>query len=253
MEERKSMMKNLSAVIVNSRAGRHLKTPVPMLAFGDTTILNRTLTSYLDAGFSEVIVVLSYRGSEVQASLGPLAGRVQVVSTAHVDEEFGGLIRFGLERVSPSAKGFAIGTGDQPLLDKELLKTLGDRFTSSKTKILVPVCQGQLGYPVFFDASFLAEFRRLPPHGEVWDILKSHPTEVLDHGLYQTAVVRHVDDIEDYHAMLKMAGLPIPEPEEEEEEPVSSDGQQPSPATGATAGAESGLLGPVGRIESTEG
>jgi molybdenum cofactor cytidylyltransferase len=242
------MMKNLSAVIVNSRAGRHLKTPVPMLPFGDTTILNRTLTAYLDAGFREVIVVLSYRATEVQTSLGPLAGRVHVVSAAHVDEEFGGLIRLGLERISNSSKGFAIGTGDQPLLDKALLTALGDRFSSSKTKILVPVCQGQVGYPAFFDVALLAEFRRLPPQGEVWDILKAHATDVLDYGVFQTAVIRHVDDTEDYHAMLRMAGLPIPEPEEEEEA-ASTAGQQP--AAGATSGADSGVLGPVGRIETT--
>ena len=239
------MTKNLSAVVIGSRTGRHLKTPVSVLPFGETTILNRTLSAYLEAGFTELILVLSYRAAEVQASLGDLAGKVQLVTAADPDEEFGSLMRSGCERVSSSARGFALGMGDQPLLQPAFLTALGEKFVSSKSKILVPVCQGHLGFPVFFDISLASEFKKLPPQAELWDLLKARGQDVFDCGVYETAVVRHVDDMEDYHAMLRLAGLPIPETPPEIE-----------PGNGATPESamapEAGFLGPVRRVEAVE-
>ncbi len=205
------MMKNLSVVIVGSHAGRHLKMPVPLLPFGDSTILNRTLSAYLDAGVSEIVLTLGYRGAEIQAALGPLASHVQSVIATNPDEELAWLIRQGIEKINPTAKAFAIGMGDQPLLTHELVDHLASRFSASKSRIFVPVCQGILGYPVFFEASMAAEFKKLSPRGGPWDVIKTHGSDVHDHQLYDTAVIRHVDDTEEYHEALRLAGLPIPE------------------------------------------
>ncbi len=237
------MMKNLSAVIVASRTQRHLKTPVPLLPFGDTTVLGKTASAYLDAGFSEVILVLGYRGTEIQASLGPLAGKTQILIAPIPDEDFGGLVRRGIEKISSSAKAFAIGVGDQPLLEKDLLENLADKFSASKAKILVPVCQGALGYPVFFDVSLAQEFRRLPAGAETWDVLKAHADEVFDYGTFHTSVARHIEDMDDYHAALAIARLPIPEIAP----PVAPGSNGTSPDTASPG--DGGATGQVSRIE----
>lgn len=237
------MMNHVSAVIVGSRSGRHLKTPVPLLPFGDKTVLQRTLSAYLDAGFSEIILVQGYRASEVQNSLGPLADRVQMVMPPLPDEDYSVLIRRGLERISASAAAFAIGLGDQPLLTPELLSELGDRFASIRPKILVPVCQGFLGHPVFFDMSLVSDFRKLPAHGETWDVIKAHGSEVHDYGVYHTSVIRHIEDVDDYHELLHLAGLPIPEPMANE---VEGNGV-PQPDTGTRT--EGSAFHPIGRVE----
>ena len=237
------MMKNVSAVIVSNRTGRHLKTPVPLLPFGDTTILGRTLLAYLGAGFSEIVLVLSYRASDVQASLGPLAEKIQLATSADPDEEFGSLLRRGCEKISPASKAFAIGMGDQPLLTTELITELAHKFTAAKARILVPVCQGHVGFPSYFDMSVLPDFKKLNPRQEICDVLKARASEVVDCGVFETAVARHVDDLEDYHAMLRMAGLAIPQLPETAED---GNGTQPEPAQGT----DPGILGQVRRVDS---
>jgi molybdenum cofactor cytidylyltransferase len=235
------MIKDLSAVIVGSRSGRHLKTPVPLLPFGEETVLQRTLNAYLTAGFNEIILVQGYRSSEVQASLGTLANKIQFVGSSLPDEDFGTVLRRGIEKLSPSAKAFAVGLGDQPLLTSELVGQLAERFAAGKSKILVPVCQGFLGHPVFFDISLAAEFKKLPAHGETWDVIKAHGTEVLDYGVYHTAVIRHIEDVDDYHDLLRLAGLPVPEPAAREAEGNGGPPFEPPP--------RHDVIQSVGRVE----
>jgi molybdenum cofactor cytidylyltransferase len=204
------MSKNLSAVVLASRTHRHLKTPVPLLPFGESTVLARTLTAYLGAGFDEVLVVLGYKATEMEASLHSLAGKVRVVASPHPDEDFAGLVRRGMEQLPSSCKAFALGIGNQPLLEPALVKELATVMAAKKAKILVPVWQGQIGYPAFFDISLAQEFKALPAHGETWDVIKKHGGEVLDYEVHHTSVVRYVEDMEDYQALLTLAGLPVP-------------------------------------------
>jgi CTP:molybdopterin cytidylyltransferase MocA len=211
------MMKNLSAIIVAARSGRRLRTPIPMLPFGDTTVLGRTLRAYLDAKFSEIIVVLGYRGEEIRASLGDLGSKVVTVQAPNGDEPYADLLRLGAERLSASAKVFAIGRGDQPLLGKEILEVLGAAYAATKGKILVPTWQGLVGHPVFFDVAFAADFRDLAAPAETWDIIKAHAEQVEDREVQYTAVVQGIEDRDDYFDALRCAGLPVPEPAPREE------------------------------------
>jgi molybdenum cofactor cytidylyltransferase len=211
------MMKNLSAVIVAARSGRRLRTPIPMLPFGETTVLGRTLRAYLDAKFTEVIVVLGHRGEEIRASLGDLAAKVVTVQAPAGDEPYADYLRLGVERLSSSAKAFAIGRGDQPLLGKEALEELGTAFVAAKGKILVPTWQGALGHPVFFDVSFAGDFRRLAAPAETWEVIRAHSEQVEDREVQYTSVIQGIEDRDGYIEALRAAGLPVPEPTPREE------------------------------------
>ncbi len=211
------MLKNLSAVIVATRSGRRLRTPIPMLPFGDTTVLGRTLRAYLDAGVGEVIVVLGHRGEEIRASLGEVGDRVSIVQAPTGEEPYADLLRLGMERLSPSTKAFAVGRGDQPLLSPELLEELSTAYSATKGKILVPTWQGSIGHPVYFDASLAGDFRRLEAPAETWDVIRAHADQVEDREVQYAAVVQGIEDREDYHEALRGAGLPVPEPSRREE------------------------------------
>jgi molybdenum cofactor cytidylyltransferase len=226
------MMKNLSAIIVAARSGRRLRTPIPMLPFGDTTVLGRTLRAYVDAKFSEIIVVLGYRGEEIRASLGDLAGKIVPVQAPAGDEPYADLLRLGVERLSGTAKAFAIGRGDQPLLGKEIIEELGTAYAATKGKILVPTWQGAVGHPVFFDVSFAADFRRLAAPAEIWDVIKAHAKQVEDREVQYIAVTQGIEDRDDYFDALRCARLPVPEPAPRPE---------PTEIAGGSAGGEDPL------------
>lgn len=205
------MTRNLSAVILGTPSGPRLKTPIALLPFGESTVLNRTLSSYLDAGFAEVVLVLGTKAAEIREALGDLAGRVRVVESGG-DDRFAPMLRAGLEGLSAGSRGVAVGLGDQPLLNPEILQHLAERFEAAEAKILVPVWHGSLGLPMLFRSTLAGELRGLDPDAGSWDILRAHGRDVVDLEVPYTAVVRRIEDRADYHELLRVAGLPIPEP-----------------------------------------
>lgn len=235
------MMKNLSAVIVAGRENRHLKSPKQLLPFGETTVLDRTLSAYLDAGVTELILVLGHRGEEIAAALSNLDPRVKLVTSPHPDAGFGTHLQEGIQAISPNAKAFLLGLGDQPTLTAELVSRLAQQFEAGGKKILVPVCQGSIGHPAFFSASLLPEFKKLSSTQDAWDVIKANGAEVLDIHMYETCVVRDIEDFEDYKALLQIAGLPVPDTmpgSEAETQPAESLPQAfASAATNGTEGA----------------
>ena len=235
------MTQNLSAVILGTRSGPRLTTPIPMLPFGESTVLTRTLASYLEAGFAQVIVVLGSQAEEIRASLSPLGDRVRVVETAGGDDRFAEMVRVGVEALSGGSQGIVLGLGDQPLLSSEILTSLSARFAESQAKVLVPTWHGHVGHPIWLRGTLAGELTRLGPDAESWEILQAHAKDLLDVEVPFTAVVRRIEDRADYYDLLRMAGLPVPEspaPEVAMEAAYSGNGGQPDPGRVASFGGD---------------
>lgn len=204
------MSKNLSAVLVATRIQRRLKTPVPMLPFGEKTVLRQTLDTYLQAGFEEIVVVLGYRGSEIQESLGSLPESVRFVHSSDPEESFDSMAKRGIQALG-SPKGVALGLGDQVLLSGDLLQRLAGAFSDSKAGILIPTWGDQIGLPVFLKPALAEEYSKAPAGTQMWDLLKAHGDKVEEYPTGHQSVLQHIADLEDYHKRLEAAGHPLPE------------------------------------------
>lgn len=202
---------SITAILVGGRETRHLRVPKQSLPFGDTTVLGKTLNAYLEAGVSEVVLVLGYKADQVEADLGSVPSKVRIVKNPLFDEGMASFLRTGIRELDPSAGGFCVGLGDQPLLTPELVEEFLKAFVDGKGKILVPAYQTSIGLPAFFSSDLSEEIMNLPPNGELWDVLKNHQDDLIDHPTGYSAVVRSIDDLDDYHSMLTLAGLEIPE------------------------------------------
>ena len=201
----------IPAILLGGREARHLRVPKQSLPFGDTTVLGKTLRAYLDAGVSEVVVVLGYKADQILATLGPVPSNVRIVKNPLFEEGMATFMKAGLRELPADMKAFCIGICDQPLLTGELIREFIDAFLKGGKKVLVPVQQTNLGMPVVLDASLADEIQALPPHGELWDVIRRHGDDLIDHPTGYTAVIRSIEDQDDYHDMLRIAGLKIPE------------------------------------------
>jgi len=218
----------ICALLVGRPESRHLRVPKHILPFGETTVVGRTMQAYLDAGFDEVILVLGYKADAIAGQIEPLPAKVRLVRNPLFDEGVGSYLRAGLREIGSQIGSIAVGLVDQPLLTSELLREFLEAHRSGGKPILVPVCQGALGLPAFFTKPFIEELSSLSEKEDLWDVIKRHGDEILDHPTGYTAVARSIEDMDDYHALLTMAGLPIPEispPPAEEPQPAAEESE----------------------------
>lgn len=201
------MPHKLSAVLISGRP-QTAKSRPGLLEFGDKKVVERTLAAYAD--FAQVILVIAGDLQGFPSS----GGNLKVVGTpegASVGEQ----IRTGLGAVDSSSQGFAIGLLDQALLSPELVNAMAEKFLGGKSKILVPLSLRQIGQPAFYRSALAADFSKLAEGETSWAVLKKNGDDVDTFETHETTVLRNIEDIDDYHAMLHIAGLPVPEPVDE--------------------------------------
>jgi len=205
------MSNQLSAVLIAGHS-RFLKSSPYRLDFGGAPILDRTLEAFAD--FDEVIVVTIGEAGTVEDAASKQAKLV------HLEDEHatvGAQLRAGAAAINPKS-GFAIAICDQALLSRELVDGFAEKFLAHPKKIFVPICQGQIGMPSIFPTSMQSEFQALGDEGSAWPIVRDHGDKLQELEIYETSIIRHIEDLDDYHEMLRLAGIPIPEAEAAGEE-----------------------------------
>lgn len=227
------MAKKISALVLAAGASERMAQPKMLLPFGERTILTATLEAVLASGAcAETVVVLGANAAEIAPTLE--ASRVRVVTIADPAGGLSSSLRAGVQAAA-GADAYMILLGDHPLLLASTVSRLAEKFQSSDKGICVPVFQGVIGHPIFFDARYRDELLTLTGDEGARRILMTHPRDVLDVHIGEVGVVFDVDDDEDYDEALRLAGLPprvVPEepapmPEEAASEPASDNGSAP--------------------------
>lgn len=201
------MSHKLTAVLISGRP-QVARTRPGLFAFGERTVVERTIAAY--AGFAQVVLVVSGDREGFPADSGNLTV-ITVAENASVAEQ----LRSGVARLDGGHAGFATGLLDQPLLQQALVDAMAARFLAEQPKVLVPLSLRQIGQPAFFHGSLAPSFAKLRDDETAWHVLKAHGDAVQVFDTNETSVLRNIEDLDDYHALLQLAGLPVPVPVEE--------------------------------------
>jgi molybdenum cofactor cytidylyltransferase len=135
-----------------------------LMRFDSTSVLARSASQVVRAGFSDVVAVTGFEADLVEAELedfqtsNPFAGSMRVVRNRFFENGMHSSIRVGLSALSPEAAFFAVALADQPLLtasDYAHLISAAREFPSAK--LIAPVYAGVRGNPTLISMSLRSE------------------------------------------------------------------------------------------------
>ena len=148
------------AILLAAGESRRMGQLKALLPWQGDTLLGCQVSSLLQAGISQVVVVLGHKRDRL---LPLLEGRDRVVSVFNPDYQAGKTtsIKTGIKAVLRSPQAAAAQTlvllnVDQPRT-AETISTLLSRHESSDCLITIPVFQGKGGHPLILDCSLLPE------------------------------------------------------------------------------------------------
>lgn len=123
----------------------------PLLPLGETTVLERIITLFQDAGVSDIRVVVGYRS----ADLLPLLRKMEVSCIVNEDFEAGmfSSVVAGVKGLQKSVDLFFILPVDIPLIRPWTIRLLFQAYQQKKGKIIHPCFQGKQGHPPLISAS----------------------------------------------------------------------------------------------------
>jgi len=146
-------MRCAAVLLAAGSASRMGHRPKCLLERDGQALIRRTAQCLLDAGITELVVVLGHYAQEIAPALAGLA--VTVVINPHPEQGIISSQRLGLQSVSANCDAVVMCLADQPLIETQditdLLQAFADR--PSNTDVVFPKVQGQPGNPVALSAA----------------------------------------------------------------------------------------------------
>ncbi len=136
----------LAAIILaaglSRRMGNHFK---PLMPFGNDTVLEHVIRTYLKAGIHDIIVVCGYRADTIKSMGGTWP--VTIIENQNFQDGMLSSVKAGIRSLDEKYNGFFIHPVDIPLVRQTTIQKLAAVFQHSDCEILHPVFMDQQGHP----------------------------------------------------------------------------------------------------------
>jgi molybdenum cofactor cytidylyltransferase len=145
-----------SAVLLAAGSGSRMgHKPKSLLELNGEPLSHRSARQLLDAGVTQLVVVLGHYAADIEA---PLYG-LPVHKVYNPDPDLGLVSsqRLGLQAIEASTDAVVMSLADQPLVTTQDIQTLLLSFASSTKDMLFPWINGQPGNPVLLSARARAD------------------------------------------------------------------------------------------------
>jgi molybdenum cofactor cytidylyltransferase len=198
----RSKTKNLlSAVILAAGQSRRMGQFKPLLPFGDKTVIESCLETYLSFGIDSVVVVLGHRRDEIQSVLKHLP--IRFATNPDPASQMADSIRLGIELLPAAHRGVFISPADYPAVPSSVLEQLAREWQRSDQSILIPENNGRGGHPVLIDLSLRADLENLDPKHGLRGLLEHHRGSIRRVPVDSPFIARDLDTWDDYRTLHK--------------------------------------------------
>ncbi|HWZ26626.1 MAG TPA: nucleotidyltransferase family protein [Verrucomicrobiae bacterium] len=184
----------LAAVILSGGASRRMGTPKALLPYRGGTFLDHLLkvTDHPRIGWRRVVL-----GADAGAILAGTEFRADEI-IINENWEAGQLssIQAGVRSLPEGTDGMLLCLIDHPLINRELVGELVERFYLSGKAIVLPVYKGRRGHPVIFGARLYEELLSAPMETGARAVVWAHREEVCEMETSEEGCVLNLNDPE---------------------------------------------------------
>lgn len=185
----------ISSIILAAGTSSRMGKPKLELILGNMTLLEHTLSKFLNANVDEVILVL-HPSQSIPESIK--SGKVRIVFNPAYRQGMSTSLKAGLAAVKKESIAVIIGLGDQPLVSTATINALIDAYLRTKAMIILPTYMGKRGNPVLFDTKMLPEIMRVSGDEGARSVLEKHSKLIHELEVDDEGVVIDIDTMEDY-------------------------------------------------------
>jgi len=140
-----------AAVLLAAGSGSRMgHKPKSLLELNGEPLIRRSARQLLDAGVTQLVVVLGHYAADIEAPLNGLP--VHKVYNPEPDQGLVSSQRLGLQALSDNTDTVVMSLADQPLVTTQDIQTLLHAFAESTFDMLFPFVNGQPGNPVLLSA-----------------------------------------------------------------------------------------------------
>jgi molybdenum cofactor cytidylyltransferase len=187
----------ISAIILAAGQSKRMRQPKMLLPWGKLTVIEHVISTFLNAGIEDLIVVTGGAREQVEGAIGQYPVR-KIHNTDYAAGEMLSSIQCALRVMPQRAQAALIGLGDQPQVHEESVRLIYKEFQVSQSRLIVPSFQMRRGHPWLIARSLWSEILDLKQPESPRDFLTRHADEIHYINVDTPSVLADLDTPEDY-------------------------------------------------------
>ena len=175
----------------------------PLMPFKGKVLIESTIDSMLAAGVKQIVIVLGYRGNDIESILRLHYGK-EIIYTRNPHYETTDMltsIKYGL-RAMPRCKAFFLLPGDMPVVKKSTFLKLLKARPAGRPSVLFPTLGGYRKHPPLIDYRFRDLILEFEGEGGLRQIWKQQEDSIIQVPVDDDGVWIDLDTREDYEVCI---------------------------------------------------
>jgi CTP:molybdopterin cytidylyltransferase MocA len=143
MEDHKAL--EISAVIIAAGFSSRMHDFKPLLSIGDKTVLERTVSTFICAGITDIVVVLGHQAETLIPLIESLG--IRWVINPNYEQGMYTSIQIGAKMIDGASQCFFMMPVDVPLVMPETIEKMTTMYEDTAMNVLYPSYEGRRGHP----------------------------------------------------------------------------------------------------------
>lgn len=187
----------ISAIILAAGQSKRMGQPKMLLPWGNLTVIEHVVTTFLTAGIRDVLVVTGGARDQVEEAI--VSYPVRSVYNADYDNgQMLSSLQRGLGAMPGEGQAALIGLGDQPQVQGSSIRLICEAYREHASRLMVPSFQRRRGHPWLVERRLWNEILALEPPASPRDFLNAHASEIHYINMDTPTILADLDTPEDY-------------------------------------------------------
>lgn len=170
------------------------------------TFLSAIVSTLLDAGIDDVIVVVGHEAETIVSAFGRTMLAARFVRNPDLSRGQLSSILAGLRAIDrPGVAAMLLTLVDVPLVNAATVRAVVDHYRRTRAPIVRPASGSRHGHPVLIDRSVFGALRTADPAAGAKPIIRAHATAAGDLAIDDEGAFADVDTPEEYDRLMARA------------------------------------------------
>lgn len=187
----------ISAIILAAGQSRRMGQPKMLLPWGKLTVIEHVITTFLEGGIKDILVVTGGTQELVEKVVEPYP--VQKIYNSNYEAgEMLSSLQLGLRTLPNRVQASLIGLGDQPQVQARTVRLVCEAYRESQSRLVVPSFQMRRGHPWLVATPLWKEILELKPPESPRNFLNRHAADIHYVEVETSSILADLDTPEDY-------------------------------------------------------
>lgn len=187
----------IAALILAAGQSRRMGRPKMLLPWGQLTVIEHVIDTFLSAGVQEVLVVTGGAREQVERATQFYPVR-RIYNPDYETGEMLSSLQMGLREMAPEVEAVLVALGDQPQIRGGTVRQLLDAYSHKPSTLIVPSFQKRRGHPWLVQRTLWNELLSMDSSRSPRDFLNAHAGEIHYVEIDNPSILADLDTPQDY-------------------------------------------------------